>query len=633
MPPRDSSCRSDGPWCPEPLERPRSAAGCHRPTESVGCGATGVSANADKIFGIREAERSIRICILEGAPDMMPAERSEDLSDVDSGRSIPRFCSTAAVGYMNVGGVIAISLAVTIASSTAVNATCPFCSAVSQTFTEEMASMDVVVFAELIESVAPPADLSDPTAVNRAKFRVTKVLKGSDFVAEGGVLETIYFGDSKEGDQFLVQGIRPPDINWTTPMRVSERARTYLATLDSLASEGADRLAFFQQFLEDEDEMLARDAYDEFANAPYDWVKALASKMNHDQLVAWVKNPDISASRKRLYFTMLGVCGKETDVPLLEELMSSTDRRQKAGLDALIACYLTLRGEEGLSVIEKLFLANHEADYSDTYAAITALRFHGTEGDRISKSQIVQALHPMLDRPTLADLVIPDLARWEDWSVMDRLVELFKSADEKTSWVRVPVINYLRACPLPEAKTHLEELEKIDPDAVRRANTFFPVLDELDEEGDGGSDDKEESPATEGGAGSLQESSDSTLPGDMQSAFRRPVLALTGLGSDIETPGVTALAELSNRSQPGTVEAAGAWSDLVSGRSPGQSSTERSSQIASIGKTPANTTMASGRLFEGVSRASVVVAALLLCAAGLALQWSILNGALSRFFN
>ena len=33
----------------------------------------------------------------------------------------------------------------------------------------------------------------------------------------------------------------------------------------------------------------------------------------------------------------------------------------------------------------------------------------------------------MLDRPQLADLVIPDLARWEDWSVMDRLVELFKN--------------------------------------------------------------------------------------------------------------------------------------------------------------------------------------------------------------
>ena len=78
----------------------------------------------------------------------------------------------------------------------------------------------------------------------------------------------------------------------------------------------------------------------------------------------------------------------------------------------------------------------------------------------------------MLDRPKLADLVIPDLGRWKDWSVMDRLVELFKKADEESIWVRVPVISYLRACPLPKAKLYIEELAKIDPDAVKRASLF-----------------------------------------------------------------------------------------------------------------------------------------------------------------
>lgn len=57
---------------------------------------------------------------------------------------------------------------------------------------------------------------------------------------------------------------------------------------------------------------------------------------------------------------------------------------------------------------------------------------------------------------------------------MDRLVRLFKDADEKTSWVRVPIINYLRACPKPEAKKYIEELKEVDPDAVKRASTFFP---------------------------------------------------------------------------------------------------------------------------------------------------------------
>jgi hypothetical protein len=39
----------------------------------------------------------------------------------------------------------------------------------------------------------------------------------------------------------------------------------------------------------------------------------------------------------------------------------------------------------------------------------------------------------------------------------------------------VPVVNYLRACPLPKAKELLQQCEKIDPQAVKRANTFFPT--------------------------------------------------------------------------------------------------------------------------------------------------------------
>jgi hypothetical protein len=74
----------------------------------------------------------------------------------------------------------------------------------------------------------------------------------------------------------------------------------------------------------------------------------------------------------------------------------------------------------------------------------------------------------------LADLVIPDLARWEDWSQIERLVRLFKEADEESSWVRVPVVNYLLVCPKPEAKQYIKELEKIDPDAVKRARIFLP---------------------------------------------------------------------------------------------------------------------------------------------------------------
>jgi hypothetical protein len=171
---------------------------------------------------------------------------------------------------------------------------------------------------------------------------------------------------------------------------------------------------------------------------------------------------------------MLGFCGNNYDADMLEGMLRSDNKEYKAGLDALIACYMRLRGEESLPLVEDLYLKNTKAEYADTYSAIMALRFHGQETGTIPRARIMQSLHHMLDRPELADLVIVDLARWEDWSVMDRLVELFKKADDKSSWVRVPVVRYLMACPKPEAKKHLEELEKIDESAVKRAKTFFP---------------------------------------------------------------------------------------------------------------------------------------------------------------
>jgi hypothetical protein len=359
---------------------------------------------------------------------------------------------------------------------------CPFCSAIAQTFTEEIETMDVAVVARLLET-PPQEDAFDSSGeLPKAKFELVEVLKGAEHLKDAKEIEAIYFGSAKKGTLFFIMAVDPPRLAWSTPMSLTPRAHKYLQRVVQLptdyaksAEAYASRLEFFMGHLEDEDEMLARDSYDEFARAPYDAVIALKPKMNHDQVVEWIKDTDIPATRRRLYLTMLGVCGGPEDLPLLEEMLRSSDRKQKAGLDALLGCYLTLKGAGGMELVEDLFIKNEQADYADTYAAIMALRFHGTEGNVIPQQRILEGFRLMLDRPKLADLVIPDLARWEDWESLPRLVKLFKESDEKTSWVRVPVINYLRACPLPEAEQRIKELEEIDPVAVRRATTFFPL--------------------------------------------------------------------------------------------------------------------------------------------------------------
>ncbi|MBI3839657.1 MAG: hypothetical protein HY288_17185 [Planctomycetia bacterium] len=355
---------------------------------------------------------------------------------------------------------------------------CPFCAAVSLTFSEEINNSQVAVIAKLVQLPPRPqgaAAQNSSLDVAKAKFEVITILKGEDVLGKNRNLETVYFGDSPVGATFLIMGIDPPTINWGTPIAISHRGQAYVTKAMALPKEGPDRMAFFQDYFEDTDDMLARDAYDEFAKIPYSGVRELKDRMKHDKLIEWITSAQVPVSRRRLYLTMLGACGTEKDLPLLEEMIRSKDRQTKGALDALVAAYLTMKGPEGMPLVEDLFLKNKDAEYTDTYATIMALRFHGTEEKIIPRERLLVGIRAMLDRPQLADLVIPDLARWEDWSVMDRLVDLFKNADDESSWVRVPVINYLRACPLPQAKEQIDELAKLDPDTVKRANTFFPL--------------------------------------------------------------------------------------------------------------------------------------------------------------
>lgn len=417
---------------------------------------------------------------------------------------------------------------------------CPFCAVESQTLSEEIAGADVAVLAKLVKEAAPadssPAEPGgEGTATGNATFEIVEILRGEDKLQEKRQIEVVFFGEPNRDQLFLIPGIRtdqlsgtappvdqtapaPPAasstgaIDWTTPLPLSAAAVDYVRALPALAPSGVDRLAFFQNYFEHEDPLLAQDAYDEFARAPYADVNALGPQMHHDKLIQWIQSPEISPSRRRLYFTMLGACGKPTDLPLLEEMITSDyaskqpfveslvysglavggpvalpawieminqdERRKKLGLDALVACYLVLRGPDGLDLIDEEILKNRDAEYTHIYSTIMALRFHGDEVDIVPRERLLASMRLLLDNPDFADQVIIDLSRWDDWSVLDRLVGMFKAADEK-GYVRQPIVTYLTvASEQPgdvgqRATTALAELEKFDPESVKRAKSLM----------------------------------------------------------------------------------------------------------------------------------------------------------------
>ncbi|MCH8924239.1 MAG: hypothetical protein IIA67_13955, partial [Planctomycetes bacterium] len=257
--------------------------------------------------------------------------------------------------------VAAVALAVGLLSARTTVA-CPFCTSSSLTFCEEIRASDVSIIARLVERPAPAPAADAPDEIVKAKFKVVEVLSGGKHLGKRRQIEVIFYGRAKVGTKFLLMGIDPPTIFWSTPIAVTDRAVGYLRSAIKLPKEGSERLVFFLQHLEDKDEMLARDAYDEFAKAPYDVVKSIKGKMDHDKLIGWVKDVEVPASRRRLYLTMLGVCGSQKDIPLLEAMITTGDRQARAGFDALIGCYLTLKGEAGLKLIEDRFLRSDTLD-------------------------------------------------------------------------------------------------------------------------------------------------------------------------------------------------------------------------------------------------------------------------------
>ena len=305
-------------------------------------------------------------------------------------------------------------------------------------------------------------------------FSVEDVLHGAKHSEGVTEVKTIYFGKFEKGDRFLLLGGDAPEVVWSAE-HLSKRGAAYTKQIARLLDDEVARLAFCLQHLRDSDDSVASDARLEFSIAPYSAVKQLKPNLNHDRLVEWLVDPSVESSLKRLYFKMLGICGSEKDLPMLEGILRNAKDDQ--ALDGAIGCYLSLGGADVLPLVNELYLANRQSSFVHAYSAILAVRFHIDQENIIPRKVLLESIQLVLQRSELADLVVADLARWEDWSQVDRLVKMYAEADPNENWIRVPVINYMRKCPLPVAEDVLKKLKAIDPKAFKRAETFYPAAD------------------------------------------------------------------------------------------------------------------------------------------------------------
>lgn len=375
---------------------------------------------------------------------------------------------------------------------------CPFCAAPSLTLSEQLTQADAAVLVKWVDGKAPTEKSAGSTT-----YSIVEVSRGpKDQLKKDDMLTVPRYRAGKKDDLFLLFGTKDKEIDWSSPLEVTEVTYNYIVQAPSPEAPTTKRLEYFLKFLEYPDQLVSNDAYGEFANAPYEDIVKIKDKMDRAKIAKWVANKETSPTRLGLYGLLLGLCGNDEDAKMMEKKIEEKTEDFRLGIDGMIYGYLLLTGEKGLDRIDRSKFQDKKAPFSETYAGMQALRQMWAYGNgRIPKERMRQSMRELLDRPELADLVVADLARWEDWSVQDRLMKLYGEGEYSLPSIKRAIVRYYltaakmqppktddtktsdasiaktKTDDLPasalQARANLEKLKEKDPKTVKEAERFF----------------------------------------------------------------------------------------------------------------------------------------------------------------
>ncbi len=335
----------------------------------------------------------------------------------------------------------------------------------------------------------------DELTSGSTRFELVDVLKNEHSVwDETAVVEYRRFIDAEPETMFVLYAIRNTALEWNRPREISEESYQYLRALTELQVEGVERLRYFADYLEHPDPIVANDAWMEFGYADYGDVVVVLPEIDSATILKWILDAETQPERISTYGWMLGMSGAREHAPAIEAYLLEPSDHMRIGLDGVIAGYVMLTGLEGWELIEHEKLLNREAPFSEVYAAMQALRrLWQYPPEDLSRERLVASMRLLLDRPEIADLVISDLARWHDWSVIDQIYSLYDSEGFVEPAIKRAIIRYMYLAEyagsqvegdaVPEfaqtATQYLKNFQQRDPTTFESAKRYFVVPDPL----------------------------------------------------------------------------------------------------------------------------------------------------------
>jgi hypothetical protein len=317
----------------------------------------------------------------------------------------------------------------------------------------------VIPYQSVLDKVETSQQATIAGAVDRQRshWQVAGVIRGHGI--EVGQIVTANSDLVLGSDQTQLLWRAKPDDPWIVEREVDQELLKFLNAAVAISSKLPDQpnlrqqshyYRYFLPCLEHAHPQISDSAYNKIAKAPYEVLRQIATELVPDQLLAWIENPNIAQKRSSLYITLLGICGGERELATINQWIDE-DRQTTENLGALLAARAELSGEETVRLIETSYLQNRDRMLGELIAAINALRVHGQAAGKVSRTRIVGSFQFLIrERPALVEMIIEDCARWEDWSIAPKLMEIYASG--KQPWNNSMILKYLQACPLPEAK-------------------------------------------------------------------------------------------------------------------------------------------------------------------------------------
>ncbi|MCA9059537.1 MAG: hypothetical protein KDA85_13615 [Planctomycetaceae bacterium] len=441
-----------------------------------------------------------------------------------------RPCTTASRSWVRGAALgLVVMLSFSIASA------CPFCLIPPQTWAEMIDDADLMVVGELLSSRVDEVDGRATSRFLVRSIRVHGTSKNQLCLIEAGQILTVdYQAELSRGQLFVLLGQLPlPDsdassgvtfaiddsdgqrqqtddgqrdgvvqavfapsllasadrINWTSITPITSAALDYIQHAPPNPVSSQQRLPYYISFLQHPDELIASDAWAEFARADYQAIVANRALFPRQQLRSWIADPEMLPERLGTFGMLLGLCGDAADAEFLRQQaggdLSEPDR---FGTEGVWGGYLLITGQDGLNWLDEHLLQSVELTDGRALAILSAMEFmRRWEADAISTPRLCRSLRLLLNRPALRSTVITTLARWKDWELLPQLEQSFDDLvvqDKATCRVIVEFARTLQKSPgssetpaaVSPSDLRLAELQKQAAAFIARVERDHPEI-------------------------------------------------------------------------------------------------------------------------------------------------------------